>query len=88
MAMQFAGPLQAALVLEVQENLFLIQKLFILRLSDTIGSQIAFFLNFYRNLPQYPLLQHPRKVKGILSTSCVIFLCSKLLSISVLTFIK
>ena len=21
---------------------------------DTIGSQIAFFLNFYRNLPQYP----------------------------------
>jgi hypothetical protein len=26
----------------------------ILRLLDTIGSQIVFFLNFYRNLPQYP----------------------------------
>jgi hypothetical protein len=25
-----------------------------LRLLDTIGSQIAFFLNFYINLPQYP----------------------------------
>jgi hypothetical protein len=30
---------------------FLFQKLFILRLLDTIDSQIAFFLNFYRNLP-------------------------------------
>jgi hypothetical protein len=38
----------------IKENLFLIQKLFILRLLDTIGSQIGFFLNFYRNLPQYP----------------------------------
>ena len=41
-------------VVFIKENLFLIQKLFILRLLDTIGSQIAFFLNFYRNLPQYP----------------------------------
>jgi hypothetical protein len=40
-------------VVFIKENLFLIQKLFILRLLDTIGSQIAFFLNFYRNLPQY-----------------------------------
>ena len=29
-------------------------EIFILRLLDTFGSQIAFFLNFYRNLPQYP----------------------------------
>ena len=41
-------------VVFIKENLFLIQKLFILRLLDTIDSQIAFFLNFYRNLPQYP----------------------------------
>jgi hypothetical protein len=41
-------------VVFIKENLFLIQKLFILRLLDTIGSHIAFFLNFYRNLPQYP----------------------------------
>ena len=41
-------------VVFIKENLFLIQKLFILRLLDTIGSQIAFFPNFYRNLPQYP----------------------------------
>ena len=41
-------------VVFIKENLFLIQKLFILRLSDTIGSHIAFFLNFYRKLPQYP----------------------------------
>jgi hypothetical protein len=41
-------------VVFIKGNLFLIQKLFILRLLDTIGSQIAFFLNFYRNLPQYP----------------------------------
>jgi hypothetical protein len=40
-------------VVFIKENLFLIQKLFILRLLYTIGSQIAFFLNFYRNLPQY-----------------------------------
>jgi hypothetical protein len=32
-------------VVFIKENLFLIQKLFILRLLDTIGSQIAFFLN-------------------------------------------
>ena len=38
----------------IKENLFLIQELFILRLSNTIGSHIAFFLNFYRKLPQYP----------------------------------
>ena len=37
-----------------KKNLFLIHKLFILRLLDTFGSQITFFLNFYRNLPQYP----------------------------------
>jgi hypothetical protein len=42
-------------VVFIKENLFLIQKLFILRLLDTIGSHIAFFLNFYRNLPQYRL---------------------------------
>ena len=41
-------------VVFIKEILFLIQKLFILRLLDTIGSQIAFFLTFYRNLPQYP----------------------------------
>ena len=41
-------------VVFIKENLFLIQTLFILRLLDTIGSQITFFLNFYRNLPQYP----------------------------------
>jgi hypothetical protein len=29
-----------------------------------------------------------QEIKGILSTSCVIFSCPKLLSISVLTFIK
>jgi hypothetical protein len=45
--------------LETKETLLLVpqdsclQKLFILRLLDTIGSQIVFFLNFYRNLPQY-----------------------------------
>jgi hypothetical protein len=41
-------------VVFIKENLFLIQKLFILRLLDTIGSQIDFFLKFNRNLPQYP----------------------------------
>jgi hypothetical protein len=41
-------------VVFIKENLFLIQKLFILRLLETIGSQRAFFLNFSRNLPQHP----------------------------------
>jgi hypothetical protein len=39
-------------VVFIKENLFLIQKLFILRLLDRIGSQIAFLLNLYRNLLQ------------------------------------